>query len=851
MWIAIQNAVGARQGVGGGPGPTPPPYTPPLDAYPATAAYSVRLLRTAYTGDCMRVRRASDNVEADVGFDSNNEFGLTSPISNTSDAQSYTDFADFVDHTGTPTDAFCRWWYDQSGNANDAGQSTPGSQPQIYDATTGLITENAKPALQLVRDPLKQLTTSAISWSTSFTAATVLHPTDDGNFYIKNWSIGTDATARGYAHISMTGATGIDWQNNDSAMFGDGYASTSLPRIITTGSAFTSGSQALSFLSLNSLAATLHVDGTEPTYRVQQTGNTSADSDILYINGGTSASQGMDGTMQELILWPSNESSNRTPIESNINNFYQISNFPDYTSGFLADYSGAAAAYSVRKLSNTAIKALRVRQTVAPFDELDIGFTPAGDLDEAAIVAFGAGNPLVVSRWYDQSGKSNHAVQETPGLQPQIYNGTAVITDNGKPALSCDLDRFELGSTISLTSGYSAIHVSQQSGRDSASFGTSFNYNYVTLYQNTDVWFYHNTAGRTIPYVVPLNTQQLHWLNWTGSTVGIGIDGGALSTGALSASASINRLLNAAGNTQQGWRGLVQEMIVYPTDKNAAGQRTGIETNVNTYYGVYPTSGFLVDYPGAKAAYSLRKLQNVQQYAIQVQRTTGANDTLDIGFDVNGDLDTQAIIDFGGSDTLGVSIWYDQSRTGNDLTSGLGNQPIIYNGVSVVTEGSRPALSFDKTANQDLQKQLPSGINILDMGSFLVCKSSATPYNHPAGLFLGSTSSQEQNMLAYRTGQITYSSATTGGTLGNTNYNLFSLYSDNASSDVKGYLNGSQLLTGTPTSVAVNWLSVGAFGTVVGTEWDGTIQEAIVFGTSTKADHTAIESNIQTYYGTP
>jgi len=120
-----------------------------LDTYTnATAAYSVRLLRTAYTGPCMRVRRIIDDVEADVGFDSNNEFGLTSPISNTSDGQSYTDFADFVDHTGTPTDGLVRFWYDQSTNGRDAGMATNTRQPQIYDAANGIIEDNGNPCIQ-------------------------------------------------------------------------------------------------------------------------------------------------------------------------------------------------------------------------------------------------------------------------------------------------------------------------------------------------------------------------------------------------------------------------------------------------------------------------------------------------------------------------------------------------------------------------------------------------------------------------------------------------------------------------------------------------------------------------------
>ena len=76
MWIAIQNAVGARQGVGGGPGPTPP-YTPPMDAYPADVAYSVRLVSTSYTGPCIEAYRVSDGATQDIGFDSNGRISAT------------------------------------------------------------------------------------------------------------------------------------------------------------------------------------------------------------------------------------------------------------------------------------------------------------------------------------------------------------------------------------------------------------------------------------------------------------------------------------------------------------------------------------------------------------------------------------------------------------------------------------------------------------------------------------------------------------------------------------------------------------------------------------------------------
>ena len=84
-----------------------------LDTYTgAAAAYSLRKLRTLYTGDAIRVRRSSDNTEQDIGF---------STYSVSLDTVSLLAFA------GTG-DAFVKTWYDQSGNSNDATQTTTVNQ---------------------------------------------------------------------------------------------------------------------------------------------------------------------------------------------------------------------------------------------------------------------------------------------------------------------------------------------------------------------------------------------------------------------------------------------------------------------------------------------------------------------------------------------------------------------------------------------------------------------------------------------------------------------------------------------------------------------------------------------------
>ena len=299
------------------------------------------------------------------------------------------------------------------------------------------------------------------------------------------------------------------------------------------------------------------------------------------------------------------------------------------TSGFLFTYSGASVAFSVRQLNNNADYVMRVRRVTgvgntgnddeadvkfdttltdptisldSPVDNFSAGGSNATTLGEFLNVGTVGGTTYsdadslspntaeaYATTWYDLTGNQNHAEQTAPQFQPQIHSGTAntdLNTENGKPELVCNVDRFDLTSSIT-PSAYSAIHVSQQSGRDSASFGRSTIYNYSALYQSINTWFYHVTAGRTVSFIVPLNTQQLHWLNWSGSTVGIGVDGGALTTGSLSASPEINTLLYAAGATQGGWRGGVQEMIFWPNDEDNAGNRTGIETDINGFYSIY------------------------------------------------------------------------------------------------------------------------------------------------------------------------------------------------------------------------------------------------------------------------
>ena len=271
------------------------------------AAYSVRLLGSAvgissYTGDCMRVRRASDSVEADIAFDAG-ELKLTSGVSNTSDAQSYTDFADFVDHTGTPTDAFVRYWYDQSGNANDAGQSTASAQFKIYDATSGMQERgsvgNEKPALV------------PLSNSVGFESISVdLTSSDVSSFFVgesnNNFAVAVQFSASDewlcLAHANNTGPDGA---------YGGGLVRTSATVYFNGASQVqpvTRGAIHTQFRDTQTLASLVNfsgVDGT--TIDIQNIANFFR----VFV-------------YQELIFYKSDQSTNRTGIEIDINGFFSI-----------------------------------------------------------------------------------------------------------------------------------------------------------------------------------------------------------------------------------------------------------------------------------------------------------------------------------------------------------------------------------------------------------------------------------------------------------------------------------------------------------------------------------------------
>ena len=91
----------------------------PLDNISTTAraAYSLRKLRSSYSGSAIRVRRSSDNAEQDIGFTTGNQLDVLA-------------LKTFIGSNS----GFIRTWYDQSGNGNNSTQTTTSNQPRIVNS---------------------------------------------------------------------------------------------------------------------------------------------------------------------------------------------------------------------------------------------------------------------------------------------------------------------------------------------------------------------------------------------------------------------------------------------------------------------------------------------------------------------------------------------------------------------------------------------------------------------------------------------------------------------------------------------------------------------------------------------
>jgi hypothetical protein len=512
----------------------------------------------------MVIRRASDSTTTTIGFDTEGNIDETA-----------------IETFCTGTTCTVSEWKDQSGNGNDATQSTASKQPIIYTGGA-LVKEKGRLALRMASNTIN------LSVPSSKATFKFLH---DGSNSSTSWVVSpTDAreTSGTTQHeLLETGefssSVGVEINYSSSQ-----YSSTELARFLVKNGTGTP-------VDYTTPAGTFAVGQNLATFYIDADNATAADRLKVGLNGGTlltgntqtaapsTADSQLDFTIyggftahwQEAIVWNADKSSVRTSIEENIGDYF-TQNTP-----LLDTYSGAAAAYSLRRLSSSYTgDAVEVYNGSS---YADIGFNVFGELDTVALAAHCGSSDGFVSKWYDQSGNTNTAAQSTTSQMPKLYDGTTgVLTENGKPTLLSTIGgQYLVKQNFSQTTIEAFLTTKVSSAFIYSAGICGSNAEYAIIAQENSTSTTINQSSGTVSY-------RLNSASWSPSNRGdvytelednqrlVGISFDANSWSDLYLGYTGNSVLNMFS---------FQEVILYSSDQSS--NRTNIETNVNTFYNIY------------------------------------------------------------------------------------------------------------------------------------------------------------------------------------------------------------------------------------------------------------------------
>lgn len=169
LGLAARGAMGA--GLAAKAGGT---FTGAYDSIPTIVrAYGMRRLLSAYSGKIVKIRRSTDDAEADIGYTATGDL----------------DVAAAADHIGGGS-GYLSKWYDQSGNAAHATIALPANQPLYVPSA-----QNGKPAIMFdgVDDALNLPSLSALTAGTGLIVAVRSNITLTDRTKLGFWKIGTSS----------------------------------------------------------------------------------------------------------------------------------------------------------------------------------------------------------------------------------------------------------------------------------------------------------------------------------------------------------------------------------------------------------------------------------------------------------------------------------------------------------------------------------------------------------------------------------------------------------------------------------------------------------------------------------
>ena len=264
---------------------------------------------------------------------------------------------------------------------------------------------------------------------------------------------------------------------------------------------------------------------------------------------------------------------------------------------FLLDtYSGARAAYSLRKLSVAYTgNAITVRRSSDNTSQ-NIGFNASGNLDTVSLLSFVGVGDGFVSTWYDQSGSNLNGTQATLAYQPKIVSSGSLVTDGGKPSVLFNNVNTSIEFALNRGSfvGFDSYFV-QNSNSDA--------FYILPVFPNGNGYSAQQGSATTelfINYTVPGNpsSTQLYSNNVLQNVANRGQVYTALNGRKLVLHSNMD-IINAQSNSNKtiiygaynytglaDFGGYLSEYIIFPNTLQGIN-RTLISTNINTFYSIY------------------------------------------------------------------------------------------------------------------------------------------------------------------------------------------------------------------------------------------------------------------------
>ncbi len=269
-----------------------------LDNYAGgQAAFSLRKLRAGYTGNCIKVRRSSDNTTQDIGFSGTD-----------------LDAAALLTFCGGG-DGFVHTWFDQSTAGRNAVNTSTGEQPQIVNSGS-VIQVNGKPAVEFDGSNDTLLTSAFAPNPSGAYNLAVVHEhnvVNVGQQPATSWS--STQSQQNFICVMMASA---------KVRLAVRYSNNNLPRPDSTAT-FTAGTQIISTGTFANGSCEAYYNGTNELDKFSANVNANPNNSSRAMALGTRSDNGgspLRGTLQEFIVFSNGTAHDAEDLSDELNTHY-------------------------------------------------------------------------------------------------------------------------------------------------------------------------------------------------------------------------------------------------------------------------------------------------------------------------------------------------------------------------------------------------------------------------------------------------------------------------------------------------------------------------------------------------